>query len=358
MKKHKKIVKRAPRVKKAIRSLKSRPFKKVAHPFGIAEVWDRALSAREIRPVEKRDRLWATDMAKGYVDVFFSMRGEQPSNPPNARALRKFEAGDVFEWVVKNVLIRAGLLRAAQIRVEYQYKNLLPMSGKIDYLVGGKPELKKIEAELATMDVPEAFKRASWAIVRYIDRKYPGGLPEMPFEIKSIASFGADAMEKKNRSIQAHRAQLKFYLNGSRYERGMLIYICRDDLRMFEFEVTREDKETEKEIKTFCATITDYWRRNERPAVEPDIIFDWDAGKFSKNLKIEYSAYLTKVYGLKEPREYSEGIAPLVSRWNRVVSRIKHGEAMTKNNKEAIEEMKEWGFSVKKIIREYANGEE
>ena len=351
-------MKRKPYMKKKMRSLKASKFQKVAYPFGLAEMWNHALTTAERRSIEARDRLWATDMARGYVDVFLSMKGKKPTNPPNARALRKFEAGDVCEWVVKNVLIRAGLLRAEQKRVEYQYKGMLPMTARLDYIVGGKPDIEKIRAELETMDVPDVFKRASFSIVEHISRKYPKGLPEMPFEIKSIASFGADAMERKGKSIKAHRMQLKIQLNGSRYDRGMLIYICRDDLRMFEFEVIRGDKVVEKEVRTFCKDMTDFWRRDEQPPLELPIIFDWDAGKFSKNLKIEYSQYLSKLYGFKEPREYSDKFLPTVSKWNRVLLRVKKGDKMTANNKDAMDEMKAEGFKVKKIIKEFANGEE
>lgn len=351
-------MKRKPYMKKKMRSLKATRFAKVAYPFGLAEMWNGALTTAERRPIEARDRLWATDMARGYVDVFLSMKGEKATNPPNARALRKFEAGDVCEWVVKTVLIRAGLLRAEQKRVEYQYKGMLPMTARLDYIVGGKPDIEKIRAELETMDVPEVFKRASFSIVEHINKTYPAGLPEMPFEIKSIASFGADAMERKGKSIKAHRMQLKVQLNGSRYERGMLIYICRDDLRMFEFEITRGDKVVEKEVRTFCKDMTEFWRRDEQPPLEQPIIFDWDAGKFSKNLKIEYSQYLKKLYGFKEPREYSDKYSGTVSRFNRVISRVKKGDKMTANNKDAMDEMKAEGFNVKKIIKEFANGEE
>lgn len=341
-----------------MRSLKAKRFQKVEHGWGVAEIWNKALERVDIRLPEERNRLWATDMSKSFVDVFLAMKGEKPSNPPNARAFRKFEAGNVSEWVVKLVLMRAGLLKVAQERVEYQYKGMLLMSGKIDYIVGGRPDMEKVKAEVETMDVPDAFKRAALAIVSHINEKYPAGLPVMPFEIKSIASFGADAMERKGKSIKAHRGQLKFYLNGSRYEKGMLIYICRDDLRMFEFEITRHDKETEKEIKSFCRGITEYWKKGEQPPLEDEIVFDWDAGKFSKNLKIEYSQYLKKLYKFEEPRDYSEKVSGTVSRFNRVVGRIKHGDKMTKNNEDAMGEMKALGFNVKKILKEYSNGNE
>ena len=173
-------MKRKPYMKKKMRSLKATRFAKVAYPFGLAEMWNGALTTAERRPIEARDRLWATDMARGYVDVFLSMKGEKATNPPNARALRKFEAGDVCEWVVKTVLIRAGLLRAEQKRVEYQYKGMLPMTARLDYIVCGKPDIERIRAELETMDVPEVFKRASFSIVEHINKTYPAGLPKMP----------------------------------------------------------------------------------------------------------------------------------------------------------------------------------
>ena len=354
----KNMSKRVPRVTKKMRSLKAKKFEKVEHTWGIAQTWNGSMSKVEKREPKERNYLWATDMAKSHVDTFLDMKATKPSNPPNARALRKFEAGNVFEWFVKVILMRAGILKHTQISCEYQYKGLLKMTGRIDYIAGGKPDLKKIQSELETMDIPVAFKRGALAIVSYIKRKYPNGLPEMPFEVKSIASFGADAMERKNKSIRHHRTQIYHYLKSSRYNTGMLIYLCRDDLRMFEFPVYLADKEVEKEYKAFIDAMTTHYKADEQPTIEDPIIFDEDGGKFSKNLKIEYSKYLNKLYGFKEPRKYSELVSPKVQKWNRVLNRVKNGEKMTEKNLEAIKEMEADGFNYKKIIKEFAENNE
>ncbi|MCR4330935.1 MAG: hypothetical protein NUV49_03600 [Patescibacteria group bacterium] len=351
------MTKRVPRVTKRMRSLKAKRFAKVKHTWGVAAQWNKSMSKIERREPKERNYLWATDMSKSHVDTFLDMKATKPSNPPNARALRKFEAGDVFEWIVKLILMRAGILKHAQIRCEYQYKGLLKMTGRIDYIAGGKPDLKKVKADLETMDLPDVFKRGALAIVSQIKRQYPKGLPEMPFEVKSISSFIADSMERKNRSIKHHREQIFHYLKSSRYDTGMLIYLCRDDLRMFEYPVYLADKTIEKDYKKYIKTMTDYYKRDEQPPLEDMIVFDEDAGKFSKNFKVEYSKYLKKLYGLKEPRNFSEIATPKVMRWNRVLSRVKNGDKMTDKNNEALAEMKSDGFNVKKIIREFSNGE-
>lgn len=351
-------MKRVPRITKKMRSLKSRKFNKISEPWGIANVWNKSLSQVERREPKERDYLWATDASKSPVDTFLSMKGTKPTNVPNARSLRKFEAGDVFEWIVSMLLTRAGILKTSQQRCEYQYKGLLKTTGRIDYIAGGKPDIKKIKEELDTLEIPEVFKRGALKIIAHIKSKYPDGLPEMPFEVKSISSFLADGMERKNRSIKHHRTQIYHYLKAARYDTGMIIYICRDDLRMFEFAVQLSDKETEKEYKGFITTMTDWYKQDIQPTIEDAIVFDWDMGKFSKNFKVEYSQYLKKLYGFNEPREYSELVGPKVSRWNRVLGRVKKGEKMTEKNLDAIKEMEADGFDYKKIIKEFANGEE
>lgn len=349
-------MKRIKRIGKKMRSLKASRFNKVAHPWGIADVWNKSFEEVEKREVKKRDYLWATDMSRSLVDVYLSMKGVKPSNPPNARSMRKFEAGDVFEWIVKMLLIRAGLLKSVQLRTTYQYKDFLPMVARLDFVAGGKPDLREMQSSSDFLNIPPVFRRGVTKIITHINRQYKNGLPEMPFEVKSISSFIADGMEKKNRSIKHHRTQVLQQLLGSRYEKGMLIYICRDDLRMFEFCIEKNDKAIRKEHKNFISDISYHWKKEKQPEIEDPIVFDEDMGKFSKNFKVEYSQYLKKLYGFKEPRRYSEFVSPRVQKWNRVLGRVKNGDKMTDKNKEAIQEMKDEGFNFKKIIKQFANG--
>ena len=58
---------------------------------------------------------------------------------------------------------------------------------------------------------------------------------------------------------------------------------------------------------------------------------------------------------IESPDEYFEAFNPLVSSWNRVLTRIKKGEKMTKNNEEKIEEIKSRGFEdiINNLLKKY-----
>ena len=90
------------------------------------------------------------------------------------------------------------------------------------------------------------------------------------------------------------------------------------------------------------------------PPKEEEILFDSDFGKFVKNWNVEYSNYLTKLYGYKEPIMYSEKIKPIVGRWNRVLGRIKSAQKMTPKNQEVLTEIEKAGYSIGEITAKFA----
>jgi hypothetical protein len=63
--------------------------------FSMRDVWNMA-SLRPDRPLVERDYLWASQLNQPTVDNFLSMKGEKPTNPPNARSRRKFLAGNIL----------------------------------------------------------------------------------------------------------------------------------------------------------------------------------------------------------------------------------------------------------------------
>ena len=75
------------------------------------KIWNESLEQREERPPKERQNLWASELGKSQVDVYLKMKGIAPTNPFSARSLRKFEAGNIWEWIVGLVLLRAGMLR-------------------------------------------------------------------------------------------------------------------------------------------------------------------------------------------------------------------------------------------------------
>jgi hypothetical protein len=355
-----------------------------ATDWTLALVWNKTLEEREERPVEPRERMWAGELGKSPLEVFLKMRGIAPSNPPNPRSLRKFEAGNFFEWVVSIVLKRVGILKEAQKWTMFQYPGLVPVSGKIDFVAGGKPDYKQALRQLENtsewlveevqrilkpfpipqgavdlivrlikdniLELPDIFTRCARNIVLYLEENYPEGLEDRFLEIKSVSAFMMNSLEIKKAASRVHRLQILHYLKSENYKKGLVVYICRDDLRMMEIPVNLTE-ENEKEYrdaieavsKVYNAhrntSITDFlippdssdvlkWEYNPAgipglPELEKPVVWDEDMGKFARNWNVEYSNYLTMLYGFPDQLAFEEYVMPTVGKWNRVMKRIK-----------------------------------
>lgn len=314
--------------------------------WGVSEIWNAALADREERKLEKRDYLWASELGNSPIDTFLKMNATPYSNPANERARRKFEAGNVFEWIVSLMLKRADILRDSQTRFEHQYDTLLRVSGKGDFIAGGQydPEnAKEFLKFLEDSEMPEVFIRCFSRVGEYLAKTYPEGIAEMPLEIKSVSSFAMDKLEVQRTPIARHRVQLFHYLISGKYKKGLIIYLCRDDLRMMEFAVTNPSH-VEEEYKAAISVISGYVKNGMTPPKEKLIVFDEEYGKFSKNFGVEWSPYLTMLYGFEEPRAYSEIYGKKASNWNRVMKRVCEGAKMTDKNLDVLKEMEADGF--------------
>jgi hypothetical protein len=326
--------------------------------WGFSEVWNQSLLDATQRPMKQRNNLWASELGKAPIDLWLKMRGIEPTNPPNPRSMRKFEAGNVFEWIVSLILKRAGILKESQKWSSYQYPELLEVTGKADFIAGGKPDYEKWKNEMAQLDLPDVFLRAGDRIMKYFAENYPDGLTEMPLEIKSVSAFMFEALEKKKSSSKMHRLQTFHYLKSENRPIATIVYICRDDLRMMEFLV-ENPSETENEYREAIEKISKYHLSNEKPPLENPIEFSEDIGKFAKNFNVAYSGYLTMLYGFKDQAEFDAKYTPIVSRWNRVMARIKAGDNMTDKNKEVIKEIEDAGYNLKELINNFvSNGDE
>lgn len=311
--------------------------------WGFAESWNVGLEDAPQRVLEVRDHLWASELYAAPIDVYLKMRATPVSNPPNARSLRKFEAAHLVEWIVGMVLKRAGILQGTELRAEHQYNGLLKVTGRMDKLAGGKPDFEKVKADLEALEIPEGFIRSAEHIVNTLQKKYPNGLANKPIEIKSVSSFAMDAMERKNISIKRHRVQLYHYLISGGYPWGLLVYICRDDNRMAEFHVSLNSK-VKDEYKERIELLTKFHRETTPPPKEPLLVWDEDFGKFSKNFNVEYSSYLTMLYGFEAPRDYSEIWGKKAVSWNRTLTRLAKGDKITPLNLTVLEEMRANGY--------------
>ena len=320
--------------------------------WGFAQIWNESLSDRESRPLVPRDNLWASELGKAPIDVWLKMKGVEPTNPPNARSLRKFEAGNVFEWIVSLILKRAGILQETQRWSSFQYPGLLKVTGKSDFVAGGMIDTERFEKEMQSLNLPSIFLKAGERIVKYLKDSYPDGLDSTVLEIKSTSSFMYDVMEKVGSAQKAHRIQTFHYLKSENRERANIIYISKDDLRMLEFPILSPSS-VEEDYKKSIETISRYFLNNEKPPLEKTIIFDEDTGRFQKNFNVGYSGYLTMLYRFKDQKEFDDTYSTTVGRWNRVLTRIKNRDKLTNNNNSVIEEIKKQGFDIDKISEKF-----
>lgn len=321
--------------------------------WGFAQVWNESLEQVLKKELKSRDYLWASELGKSPIDIWLKLKGLPYSNEPNARSLRKFEAGNFFEWVVSIVLKRAGILKESQRWSSHQYPGLLKVTGKVDFIAGGKVDVQLFEQEMHAIGLPEVFLGAGDRVIRYLAEKYPEGLEEMPLEIKSVSAFMFDAMQKNGRSSRNHRLQTFHYLISENRPKANLVYICRDDLRLMEFPILNPSP-IENEYRQEIEKLSKYVLSDVEPPKEREILFDEDLGKFVKNWTIEYSNYLTKLYGYKEPIMYSEKVKPIVGRWNRVLARIKSAQKMTPKNQEAITEIEKACYNIGEITAKFS----
>src|SRR3990167_4800651 len=315
-------------------------------------IWNESLEeGREEKSLIPRQKIWASELGGSMIDRFLKMTAVSVSNPPNPRSLRKFEAGNIWEAIIGYVLKRAGILMNKQVWITYQYPELLPVTGKLDFEAGGQPDYDKaisvINREFDLL--PPFISKATAKIVERLKTQYPDGLTNIILEIKSCSSFMFEKYIADDKADIKHKLQLFHYLKCKSMEEGHIVYINKDDARLLEVAIFNPSK-IEDIYKKDIEDITNYIKNNKRPPLQKPIVFDEEWKTFSANWKVGYSNYLTFLYELKDQAEFDAKYKPIVERWNRVLGRVLENKEMTDNNKEAIEEIKQEGFDIEKIL--------
>ena len=322
--------------------------------WSVFNLWNTALEKREDRPIKERYNMWASELGGPHIDRYLKMKGVTPTNPPNARSLRKFDAGNRWEAIIKFVLDRAGILIDQQKWLEFQYPGLLSVTGKLDFIAGGQPDfqtaLELIEND-SFLAVDKALKTACIEIVKGLQSKFSiAELKKIVIEVKSCSSFMFDVYERSGSASPNHRLQLYHYLKATGLDEGHILYVCKDDCRMLEIGVMNPSP-VEDEYKADIELMTKYIQHDIKPPLEKAIVFDRDFAKFSANWKVAYSGYLTYLYGIKSQMDFDNVYKPKAEQWNRVIKRavqFSFGEKtpkgkpilLTKENLEIIEEIK------------------
>lgn len=311
--------------------------------WSFAEVWNESLVTRSERPLVTRDYVWASEIGGSMIDRYLKMNGVQQSNAPNMRSLRKFQASDIWEWLCALVLKRAGILIDTQQKLSYQYPGLLKVSGKLDFLAGGQPDWRRARRDLAFLGLPEMLQNASLAIINQLESRFGNDpLRTIVLEIKSTSSFMYAKYERAKQAGLNHRCQTFHYVKSLETQgvsEGHVTYVCRDDCTLLEFGVFSPSP-VEKEYIADLREITGYVQSKTQPDKEREILFDPFAFRFEKNWKIEYSNYLTMLYGFQTPMEYREKVDKPISSFNRTFKRCVKGDKMTDLNLKTIADAK------------------
>lgn len=300
-------------------------MKKPSLEWSFHEIWNKSLEVEEIdhRPVEPRDYLWASEIGKIDTDVYLRMKGVQPTNPPNPRSLRKFEAGNMWEWIVQLILLRAGILHDTQVRVKHKYEGLLEVSGKIDFMAGGTANYDEATDVISELKLPPRVNYAMHQIIQYLMKNYPEGLGKKAMELKSVSSFVMNACEITEKPMEGHMMQAYHYTKHPDVDRTDLIYICRDDCRMMTFPILENTASLEEKYYNHIKRYTENYHSDILPPKAQPVEFSESEGRFSLNRQIGWSGYLTMVYGFESQMEFENKYKGLPASWNAVLKRKK-----------------------------------
>lgn len=323
--------------------------------WSLAKIWNE-VALKPDRPLVKRDYVYASEIGGPMIDRFLKMKAVPYTNPPNDRSRRKFLCGNLFEYMVKQILIASGVYERDEVKCDTEpYKDTLGVHGRMDFkTIEGYIDVARAFDRLNTLSLPAETLPIGKAIIESLDGV---NLKGKILELKSVSSFAMDRVEAMHKPIGHHTLQAFHYQRGA----GMpaeICYCCRDDLRMQQFKVKEE--ESEPLYRKDLVTITEYFRKNKKPPLELPIKFDPILCKFSKNFGIEWSPYLTILYGFATPEEYRNSVNH-VEKWNRVLARYALAETggqtatgkkieITAKNKEIRVEIEKAGHLFKDML--------
>ena len=251
------------------------------------------------------------------------MRGIKPDFDYDERTLRKFAAGDFFERMIGYVLITSGLLKH-----DNKWYNLPPdethleVSVKPDFIAGGKPDWEKIKAEIevnSLFSVLPVFERIVKALVGYLSEKYPEGLGDLLYEIKSVNSQVFWAKKDYLREAYPHHQfQCLTGMKATNLPEGRILYISKDDLTVAEFPVFLDDKELNEKWEEDVVLMTKYIKEGVEPPKPESVVFDPRKklyfqynkekqvieGCWTPNWEVEWSNYLPTITGFKSVEKW------------------------------------------------------
>jgi hypothetical protein len=299
--------------------------------WNLSDAWNQA-AVKNDRPLQPRSYIYASEIFGAKIDRWLKLKAIQPSNPPNDRSMRKFFAGNIWEYVVKQILLVCGLYHSEEIKVDATpFRNMLPVHGRLDFIAGGYVDKAEAMAKLKENRLPEILHGLAEKV---IDSLAGQNLEKKILEIKSVSMFVHDYLEKRRKPLDYHVGQAYHYQRNNEFGyKADICYISKDTALLHQFGI--DPVEVEPAYMKDIVQMTYYYTKNLQPPLEPLMGFDESVGNFSKNLKVEYSNYLSMLYGYASPDDYRRNISPTILRWNNVLGRYAkvEGGALTPTGK-------------------------
>lgn len=320
------------------------------------QIWNDSLIMEQREPTP-RDYCWASELGKPMIDRYLAMKGVAPSNAPNMRSYRKFFAGNVWEFVAGLVLYQIGIVQEEQ-RELWVEDAPLRVKGKLDYLIGGVPNYDKARDVLKSYPFQKDMTARFMRVVDHFEQTI-GHAEILPcvHEIKSCSQYLVDKIQNNGR-VLGHDLQIYHYLRALGMDEGHIDYISRDDALMAERRVFTDPGLTNI-YDSLLSELKGYLDSDTQPEPDPLILFE--DGRFIKNFGVEYSNYLTMIYGFERPDMYDEHVKRRIDKWNRVLVRARAERdglttdkgntiKLTDANKEVIDEIHNEGFEFEKLL--------
>ena len=293
--------------------------KKEGQKWSIQSIWNEQLTfGREERELKPRTHIWASELGKEPYERYLKMTGVKPDFDYDERTLRKFEAGNFFERIIGFVFVCAGILKEDNKWYEIpETADRLRVTGKPDFVAGGKPDWNKakeqISEELLFKLMPN-LGRIAEALVKQFSEKYPDGLPDLVYEIKSINSLVFWSKKDYLQEAYAHhRLQCFWEMKATKLPEGRILYISKDDLTVAEFPIYANDKKLNELYEADVKAMTKCIREQKAPQRPEWVVFDERKklrfqylkekrvleGSYVPNWQIEWSNYISQLTGLK-----------------------------------------------------------
>jgi len=286
----------------------------------IQQHWNKVVRKQSGNGVKKRDYISFSDLGKGFIDRYYKMKGEAPTNAYDERVLRIFDAGRVMEFIVLRALTMSGILNQKQKYVEIPAtKDVVKQLGYLDCTIGGfvnydnaKQIIQKHLQEYKLNLDDQLIEQKAINIIDGLKTDFPNGtIEEMLVEVKSINSMAFWA--HKNRDANGNflgyphnKLQLYGYQKATQINKGILLYISKDDFVIEELCTILGNEELETKYNDDVKKMSYYYLNNEVPPKEKEIVYNDKKDLFELNWQVSRSGYLTKIYGYKDGKDFDE----------------------------------------------------